>query len=263
MIMGVINVTPDSFSDGGDYLDPGAAVDHARRLITQGAGIIDVGAESTRPGSTGISAADEWRRLEPLLKRLQQARLGVPISVDTCKEDIMLRALDAGADWINDTSGKASLATLARFATYRQMSYIAMHMPWTPDIMQTTPLGPGPALAAVATFFAHRHQTALEAGLEPTQIWLDPGIGFGKTDAANVQAMAAVKTWAKTYQIAVGVSRKSLLGRTLGIDAPKQRDAPSKTLELGLVMLGARLIRTHSVLPLKRLLDLLGEGVHV
>ena len=260
--MGVINVTPDSFSDGGRWQDPAAALLHARCLLAQGAGMIDVGAESTRPGAVDVPVAEEWMRLEPVLRCLRQAQLGIPISVDTRKDEIMLRALDAGADWVNDASGKASAATLAKLAAYPQLGYIAMHMPFSPNTMQTSPLEAKPALAAVTAFFAERQRTALSAGLKATQIWLDPGIGFGKSDGANIQLMAAVKSWTATYQIAIGVSRKSLLGRLLGIAEPLERDAPSKTLELGLAMLGAGIIRTHSVQPLGRLLELLDEGTH-
>jgi dihydropteroate synthase len=260
-IMGVINVTPDSFSDGGAYLDPGAAVAHAEQLVADGATVLDLGAEATRPGAAPVDAAEEWRRLAPVLAALASRRLGAVLSVDTSKAEIMLRAADAGAAMINDVTGTADAATLARLARYPRMAYVAMHMHGEPRTMQRSPLAAADAVATVEQFFARCAKALADAGFEPDRRWLDPGIGFGKSDGANLRLMAATADWASRYQLAVGVSRKSLLGRALGIATPADRDAPSKTLELALAMAGARMIRTHDVKRLKHLLDLWHTGM--
>lgn len=260
-IMGVLNVTPDSFSDGDGksarWRDPGEVMDRALGLIADGADIIDIGAESTRPGAEPVDETEEWGRLFPILSRLTKANVGATISVDTRKPSLMLKAADQGALIINDVGGGAPEQTLTRLAAYPGMQYIAMHMHMNPKSMQQHPLGAHEASALVSAFFSSLEARLLAAGFPKAAIWLDPGIGFGKTDAANLTLMQMIHVWSKGFNIAVGVSRKSLIGRALGIGEPKDRDAPSKTLELGLAMLGARRIRTHAVAPLRRLLDLL------
>jgi len=258
--MGVINVTPDSFSDGGLFLDPGAAAEQAHRLVADGADVLDIGAESSRPGAPAVDAAEEWRRLAPVLSRLVEEQPGVQVSVDTCKPELMLRAADAGAAIINDITGGAPGEVLARLARYPDLQYIAMHMHGTPKTMQNNPLIGGVAIAAVDEFFAHAHARLAAAGFAANRIWLDPGLGFGKTDRGNIQLMRHLPTWASRYRIAAGVSRKSLIGRSLGLPVPADRDGPSKMLELGLALLGTNLIRTHDVRRLKGLLSLLDGG---
>ena len=261
-IMGVINVTPDSFSDGGEFLAPATAVERASQLVDAGADVLDLGAESTRPGAAAVPADEEWRRLEPVLAKLLNSPLAARISVDTRKPLVMQRAAAMGVRWINDVAAAADPDLLAQLATYPHMHYIAMHMPFTPDIMQAQPLAPRQALAAVDALFVARRQQLAAAGFAADRCWLDPGIGFGKSDAANVALMQAVPRWSRTQQIAVGVSRKSFIGRALDLVNPKDRDPPSKMLELGLALLGASLIRTHAVGPLKHLQSLLAEGHH-
>jgi dihydropteroate synthase len=259
--MGILNVTPDSFSDGGLYDSVSQAVEHASYLVDSGAQIVDVGAESSRPGARAISVQEEWSRLEPILVALQPLRQSVLLSLDSQKPEIMLKAASIGIDVINDIGGKTSLQDLKSLAKNPRMHYIAMHMEGTPETMQVSPLKSAVVCEKVEAFFKVSLDKALAAGVEPERIWLDPGIGFGKTDAANIALMAAVRNWSELYQIAVGVSRKSLMGRYLGIEAPQDRDPPSKMLELGLALLGARLIRTHDVAALRRLTQLMqGDG---
>ncbi|MEN9834564.1 MAG: hypothetical protein RL011_757 [Pseudomonadota bacterium] len=260
LLMGVVNITPDSFSDGGKWSTPEKAVNHVERLVSEGADIVDLGAESTRPGATATQLNEEWSRLEPVLKLLSQRSFPVDISIDTRKPEIMMRAAEYGATWFNDVAGHADIGVLKNLLSYPGMQYIAMHMPMTPDIMQKHPLPPRAAVTAVDSFFRSRCDVATAAGFALERIWLDPGIGFGKTDAANVQLMQEVGPWSKKYQVMVGVSRKSLIGRTLGINTPEERDAPSKMLEFGLIMLGAKLVRTHTVAPLRHLVNLLAEA---
>lgn len=261
LLMGILNVTPDSFSDGGLYESVSQAIEHAGYLVDSGADIVDVGAESSRPGARPVTAQEEWARLEPILAALQPLRSSVLLSVDTQKPEIMVKAAAAGIDMINDVGGKASIDDLRVLAKYERLQYIGMHMAGTPETMQMSPLKSADVCSKVVAFFESTVAKAVESGFESDRIWLDPGIGFGKTDAANIALMAAVGEWSGKYQMAIGVSRKSLMGRYLGIEAPEDRDPPSKMLELGLALLGARLIRTHDVAALRRLTLLMqGDG---
>jgi len=262
LIMGVINVTPDSFSDGGRYLSPEAALKQAERLIEEGADILDLGGESTKPGAAAVSEEEEWSRLEPVLKVLAKKPRSHPVllSIDTQKPGIMIRAADLGATMVNNVGGLADDDTLATLARYPGMHYLAMHMHGTPETMQRHPLRAGEAVRAVDYFFGEAQERLSRAGFSRDRIWLDPGVGFGKTDAGNVQLMARIPTWAAKHQVAIGVSRKSLIGRTLAIADAAERDPPTKTLELGLTIAGAKLVRTHDVARLRKLFTLLAEG---
>ncbi len=260
--MGVINVTPDSFSDGGELPTPEAAAEKAARLVQDGADLIDLGAESTRPNATPVDSSEEWRRLEPVLKLLQKNHPTVPVSLDTRKPDLMLRAADLGVVFINDVEGGVQVPkeTLARLAKYPRMQYIAMHMQGNPQTMQQNPLNPDAAIAAVDGFFAERHAALRDAGFAGDRIYLDPGVGFGKTDEANFRMMRDIHRWTKPYRIAVGISRKGFLRRAFKIDDPKKTDEVTKKLELGLALLGVRMIRTHDVQGLQALLAPLAAG---
>jgi dihydropteroate synthase len=256
LIIGVLNVTPDSFSDGGTFLDPEKAVAHAWDLVTDGADVIDIGAESTRPGSAPVDADEEWRRLEPVLAALADQKPKARISLDTYKPMTMRRALDYPVDIINDISGVADRLTLEILAK-RGLTYWAMHMHRDPASMHADPLDGADALREVAGFYQKTQATLKDVGFAEDRIWLDPGIGFGKTDRANVQVMRQALAEASRFEIVLGISRKSFIGRLLGITDPKDRDAPSKMLELGFLFAGVRGIRTHDVARLKTLRDLL------
>ena len=247
-IMGVVNVTPDSFSDGGKYLDPGQACEHAQALVGEGADIIDVGAESTRPGAAELGVDVEWARLGPVLEVLKQ-RLDprVKISVDTKKPELMIKAARLGVDIINDVSGFADAKTLCYLAENTEVSYLSMHMQGDPESMQKHPLKGGEVLGAVQRFFTESYETLLAAGFCHERVWMDPGIGFGKTDQANLLLMANTSYFASKYQLAVGISRKSWMGRLLDIKYPVDRDPPSKIAEFALAAAGAGMIRTHNV----------------
>lgn len=251
--MGVINVTPDSFSDGNRFKDPSKAADQALRLIKEGADFIDLGAESSRPGAIPIDLETEWQRLEPVLKLFKRKKLLNRVTVDTRKPELMLRLMDWGISGINDIAGGAPDETLKKLGSEPSLNYVAMHMSGEPGDMQLNPLDGVEAIEAVSAFFKTTHQRLINAGLNPKQIFLDPGIGFGKTDRANLLLIDQVRQWSQTYQIAIGVSRKSFLGRILGINGPAQRDPPSKMVEMGLILAGASIIRTHSVKALSNI----------
>ncbi len=256
LIMGVLNVTPDSFSDGGSFLDPKRALAHVWELAADGADIIDIGAESSRPGSQAVDADEEWRRLEPLLAALSDNRPKALISLDSYKPVIMRRALDYPVQIINDIKGGADRATLELLAQ-RGLIYLAMHMHRDPTSMQAAPLDGQKALDELSSFYQNTQSRLSEAGFSEDRIWLDPGIGFGKTDRANLLLLEQALQLAPRWPIVLGVSRKSFLGRLLNIENPRDRDAPSKMLELSFLFAGVRGIRTHDVARLRALRDLL------
>jgi len=251
-IMGVVNLTPDSFSDGGFFNKTKDALNQIDHLTEMGAHYIDLGAESTRPQALSVSVEDEWARLEPVLFELGKRNLGsVKISVDTKKTEIMRRLLDHNIHMINHVVDDAIPDTLLEAMAKRGFEYMAMHIYKKPKNMQDTPLDEKEALVEVYNFFYEYEKKILAAGFKKESIYFDPGIGFGKTDRANLSLINEVKKFSQHYQIGIGVSRKSFLGRALGISAPLERDLPSKTLEIALTFLGAKIIRTHNVEALR------------
>lgn len=253
-IMGVLNITPDSFSDGGEYLSLQKAVKKIKGLVACGAHYIDLGAESTRPGSKPINHETEWDRLEPVLNELLKLDLKTTeISLDSKNPETLIKACGTGAiSMINDVSGVQDPKTLkecldASKAKGKELSYCAMHMHLTPESMQTAPLKGEQALSEVETFFHSAHQQLVDAGFCPKSIFMDPGIGFGKDDAANLLLIAEASNWSKRFNLLYGVSRKSFLGRLLDISTPKERDPASKSLEFSLATMGVSIIRTHDV----------------
>lgn len=259
-IMGVINVTPDSFSDGNSYMDPTHASDQALKLIDEGADFIDLGAESSRPDALPVDVETEWDRLEPVLKVFKRKNLLPKVTVDTRKPQIMLRLMEWGIAGINDIAGGAPKEALTKISSYPGINYIAMHMHGVPENMQKNPLDGIDAVESVGNFFKLTHKNLLDCGFDPLQIFLDPGIGFGKTDRANMLLIKNLGQWTKTYQVALGVSRKSFIGRILGLNNPIDRDLPSKMVEMGLVLSGASIIRTHSAKALSTIRNILNPG---
>ena len=251
--MGVVNVTPDSFSDGGLYLNPQQAYDHALALREQGADIIDIGAESTRPNATPVPVEEEWRRLQPVLALL--SKVSLPLSVDTRKAEIVARLLDYPVTLLNDCGAQLPSALLARWAAAGR-SYLAMHMHGEPRTMQQQPLTAEQIMPCLLNFFKTRIKLWRACGFAEEKIWIDPGIGFGKTDKAIMRIFAELKTLSNIAPLAIGVSRKSWIGRNLHIEQPRQRSQASTMLELALVWQGARLIRTHAVQTLNELREL-------
>ncbi len=259
LIIGILNLTPDSFSDGGFFAAPASAVSRARELLAQGCDLIDIGAESSRPGADPVDAASEWARLEPVLNELVEEGLGPRISVDTYKDDVMIKAALLGVGTINCIRGANISDQTLRALAGMNVNFIAMHMNGEPRSMQANPLTRASALASVEEFYASTKSRLLAMGFAPDRIWLDPGIGFGKDDEANVGLIRQSLQMAENYPIVLGVSRKSLLGRTLGIAVPSERDDATKMLELGIMCSGVKAIRTHDVRRLRHLRDLLGS----
>jgi len=241
--MGVVNVTPDSFSDGGRYLDPAAAVAQARHLVEAGAAIVDIGAESTRPGAAPVSEAEELRRLLPVLAALQD--LAVPISVDTRRSGVMRAVLDAGASMINDIDALAAPGALEAVAG-RDCAVCLMHKKGDPATMQQAPAY-ADVVGEVKAFLAARIAAAEAAGIARTRIVADVGFGFGKTVAHNLTLLARLAEFASLgVPLAAGLSRKSTLGHLTGRPVG-ERLAASLAAALLAVQGGAKILRVHDV----------------
>ncbi len=250
LVMGVLNITPDSFSDGGRFFDEKRAVQHALEMQRAGADIIDIGAESTRPGSVGISAAEELRRLSPVLHALR-GKLKIPISVDTQKSAVAELALDAGAQIINDISGLRNDPELARIATKHGAPLILMHMRGTPRTMQKGPFARD-VVKDVISGLRNSIATARKYGVKRSQIVIDPGIGFGKNYSQNYELLAKLPELAKLgYPLMVGTSRKGFLGATLaknGKPAPaEERIFATAATVAASILNGAHIVRVHDV----------------
>jgi len=250
--MGVINLTPDSFSDGGDFWDLPKVINRIKHLVEVGADYIDIGAESTRPGAKRISPETEWARLEPVFNELYKLDLKKSkISLDSRNAPTLIKSCATGfVSMINDVSGVQCIDTLREClesakAKGIRLKYCAMHMHQTPELMQTSPLCGNEAVASCETFFHTATEKLLKVGYRAQDVFVDPGIGFGKDDKANLLLINEAKNWAKRFNLLYGVSRKSFIGRLLDIDQPKLRDNPSKAFEISLAMMGASIIRTH------------------
>ena len=244
VVMGILNVTPDSFSDGGRYAARDAAVRHAERLAADGAAIIDVGGESTRPGASGVSAGEELDRVVPVIEALRAA-VDVPLSIDTSKPAVMREAVAAGAALINDVRALREEGALATAADL-EVAVCLMHMRGEPRTMQDAPEYRD-VTAEVAAFLRERRDACIAAGIPATRILLDPGFGFGKKHRHNVELLANLRQLTELGQpLLAGLSRKATLGALTGRDVD-DRVAASISAALIAVMHGARVVRVHDV----------------
>jgi dihydropteroate synthase len=255
LVMGVLNVTPDSFSDGGRFLDPGAAIAHAHRMIEEGADVIDLGAESSRPGAAAVvSAEEELRRLLPVLRGLRD--LPVPVSVDTIKPEVMRAALAEGASMINDINALCAPGALATVAA-SDAAVCLMHMQGTPGTMQQQP-SYRDVVAEVKAYLQARVAAARAAGIAVERIVADPGFGFGKTLEHNLELLRHLRDFeALGVPLLAGWSRKSALGRITGKPAD-DRLAASIAAALIAAQNGARILRVHDVAATRDALAVLG-----
>ena len=246
LVMGIVNVTPDSFSDGGTFLDPGAAVEHAHRQIAEGADLIDVGGESTRPDAAPVSEAEELRRVLPVIERLA-GLVKVPISIDTMKPAVARAALRAGASIVNDVAANRPDPAMWLVVAEAGAGYVAMHMQGTPATMQNEPIYRDVA-AEVDEFFAGRLALLQEAGVTAEQVVLDPGLGFGKTVDHNLQLLGALRSFTKWNRpLLLGASRKSFLRAFAGGTPAGARLPASLACACWGVARGVNIVRTHDV----------------
>jgi dihydropteroate synthase len=244
LVMGVVNVTPDSFSDGGRHLDPGAAVAHAHRLRAEGADVLDLGAESTRPGAAPVPADEQWRRLAPVLDALAREP-DLCLSVDSASASVAERVLAAGAHVVNDVTALGDPA-MAGVVARARAGLVLMHMRGTPADMQRDPRYQD-AAGEVAAHLAARLDTARSAGVDPACVALDPGIGFGKSVRHNLELLARIGSLtALGRPVMVGVSRKGFIGHLLDLPVDQRLEGSLAAAAIA-VFLGARIVRAHDV----------------
>ncbi|MGQ0679617.1 MAG: dihydropteroate synthase [Actinomycetota bacterium] len=250
LVMGVLNVTPDSFSDGGDFIDPGAAVDRALQMVDQGADILDIGGESTRPGAEEVPETEELRRVVPVIKALA-GRTGVAISIDTTKAAVAQAALDAGAIIVNDISALRFDPQMARMAAAAGAGVVLMHMQGRPRTMQANPIY-ADVVADVTRELIELAEAAGQEGIDPQCIAVDPGIGFGKTREHNLALLRATRQLcALGYPVLVGPSRKSFIGTTLDLPVQDRLEGTAAVVAW-VVNEGARIVRVHDVKEMVR-----------
>jgi dihydropteroate synthase len=246
MIMGVLNVTPDSFSDGGEFFSADSAVARGMQIAAEGAQIVDVGGESTRPGAEPISEKEELSRVIPVIEKLRD-KLDLPISVDTSKAKVAEAALEAGACIVNDVTGGQCDEKMMPLVAKRDAAFIIMHMQGEPRTMQIAPRYLD-LISDVSIFFRQQYARAIECGIDPMAIAFDPGIGFGKTPEHNLQLLANVdRLRLENRPLVIGVSRKSFLGKLIGSSEMDARLAPGIAVTSLLRARGAEVFRVHDV----------------
>ena len=246
LIMGVLNVTPDSFSDVGEFLAADKATERGVTMAAKGAHIIDVGGESTRPGSQSVTVDEELRRVIPVIEKLHR-KLDVPISIDTSKADVARAAIGAGASIVNDITGGRGDDQMLPLVAETQSAFIIMHMQGTPRTMQIQPRYTD-VVAEISEFFRQQYACAIGLNIDPMAIAFDPGIGFGKTLEHNLELLAQLERLrAHDRALVVGVSRKSSLGKLIGSPEIKDRIAPGVALTALLRARGADVFRVHDV----------------
>ncbi|MDD5578017.1 MAG: dihydropteroate synthase [Methylobacter sp.] len=255
LLMGILNVTPDSFSDGGKYATINAALQQAELMIAQGADIIDLGGESTRPGAAPVAAAEQIQRVVPVIKAIRQIQDTMPISIDTTLSEVAKAALDAGADIINDISAGQNDEAILLLAAERGVSIILMHSKGSPKTMQNDPHYDD-VVQEVINALKERINAALNAGIKPAKIAIDPGIGFGKRKQDNINLLAHLDAFAAMgFPVLLGASRKRFMGTICEVSEPAELvTATAVTTALG-VMAGVQMFRVHDIKENKQAID--------
>ncbi len=250
-VMGILNVTPDSFSDGGLFLNRNRAVAHALRMQDEGADIIDIGGESTRPGAVGISTQEEIRRTSPIIEKIAK-KVRVPISIDTYKADVAKAALSSGASFVNDISGLRFDPGMPGLIARKQVPVVIMHIKGTPNSMQKNPSYKS-LIPEIMDYLRESIEIARMAGISEDKIIIDPGIGFGKTVSHNFEIIKRLDELTGFEKpILLGPSRKSFIGKTLGdLPAPERIEGTSAATAIGIIN-GANIIRVHDVKAMVR-----------
>jgi dihydropteroate synthase len=246
LVMGILNVTPDSFSDGGEYEDPSRAVERAMTMVHEGADIVDIGGESTRPGAPEVSQQEEMERVIPVLERLVSAGCSA-LSVDTRKVEVARAAVECGASIINDVEASRSDLAMWHLVAESGVGYVAMHMQGQPRTMQHAP-NYSEVVSEVYAFFTERLDAMHHLGIKKQQVVLDVGIGFGKDLSHNLELLRSIECFGKLERpIMLGVSRKSLFKALLGVEEPSRRLPAGLATALWAVNQGVKIIRTHDV----------------
>jgi dihydropteroate synthase len=261
LIMGILNVTPDSFSDGGRFFTIQSAIDQAKRMEDDGADILDIGGESTRPYSHSVAPDEELQRILPVLEGLQ-GRVSIPISIDTTKAKVAQAAIEMGAEIVNDVSGLESDAAMVQVAVQSQVGVCAMHMQGTPQTMQDNPIYKN-VVGEILDYLNARNGWLIAHGVAPERICLDPGIGFGKSHEHNFELLRCAQEFHRTGRpILVGHSRKGFIAKVLG-DKNLDRTFGTVGVSLSLALQGIQVLRVHDVAANKQALKLFGAVSNV
>lgn len=249
--MGVLNVTPDSFSDGGAYLEVDSAIVHARTMVAEGATILDIGGESSRPGAEPVPIDVELDRVVPVIRALKSEQLNVPISIDTTKAGVAQQALEAGAHIINDITALQGDSEMADVAVEMEAGVILMHMKGTPSTMQQTPYYED-VVKEIYDSLEDWIDRSVDKGIEPNRIIIDPGIGFGKTTEQNLQILKKLSVFKQLNRpILIGTSRKSFIGNLLDVPVTERVEGTIATVCWSIVQ-GADIVRVHDVKAVSR-----------
>ena len=250
-VMGIVNVTPDSFSDGGEFLDPERAIAHGRELAAEGADLLDIGGESTRPGAQAVSAGEELERIVPVVRALSSA--GFPISIDTSKSAVAEAAVDAGASMVNDVTALRADPDLAGLCAERGCEVVLMHMLGDPRTMQENPVYED-VVDDIKAFLTERIEYATAEGIDEERIWIDPGIGFGKTVEHNLELHRRLGEFVELGRpIAFGSSRKSFIGKLTGAGVEERLGGTIASNVIAYAN-GAGMLRVHEVAPMREAL---------
>ena len=251
LIMGILNVTPDSFSDGGKFMEPEKAVEDGVRMAMEGADILDIGGESTRPGSDPVSIDEEMGRVLPVIRDLSK-KINIPLSVDTMKAEVAREALAAGAEIVNDVSAMNYDSQMAKVIADAGAAVILMHMRGTPKVMQTGDLAYRSLRGDIISFLEKRIENAIENGVDPERIIVDPGLGFGKTQTDNLRLIKYLREFKSLGRpIMIGASRKSFIGRITGEDSHERREGTAAAITVAITN-GCNIIRVHDVSAMKK-----------
>lgn len=255
LIMGILNVTPDSFSDGGRFLEPNAAVRRIEETVGEGADLIDIGGESTRPGARPVPPEEQIRRVVPVIRAARGRGVSVPMSIDTRSASVAVAALDAGADVVNDVSAARDDPAMPRLLAERDVPFVAMHMLGTPAMMQDAPHY-GDVVAEVAAFFDERAEVLEEQGVNvDARMLVDPGIGFGKTTSHNLMLLRAAATFGRQWPVVVGLSRKRFLGEILNESDPASRLMGTAAAVAHAALTGVDMVRVHDVREMRQVVE--------
>ena len=260
--MGILNITPDSFSDGGFYNSTELAVKRASQLIFDGADILDIGGESTRPGASQISIKEELNRIIPVIKEIRKRYKDILISVDTYKSEVAKQSIASGASIINDISGLVLDKKMASVAASLDVPVVLMHLKGTPQNMQVNPTYKN-LISEIKDFLIKQANYAKKAGVKPKNIIIDPGIGFGKTVKNNFEILAKLKEFANTgYPVLVGPSRKSFIGKTLNLPVDKRLEGTAASIAISIIN-GAKIVRVHDVSEMKKVCKIVDKTLEI
>ena len=256
LVMGIVNVTPDSFSDGGKFLSPEVAISHATKLITQGADIIDIGGESTRPGAKLVTESEELKRVIPVIEKIRSDNSTILISIDTTKASVAKYAVEAGANIINDVSGLSFDNNMTGIVESLKVPIVIMHMKGNPQNMQLNPKYKD-IVNEIIDFFKIKIKIAIQSGINRSMIILDPGIGFGKTVDHNFELLSRLNEFnVLELPIMIGPSRKSFIGITLDLPPEDRVEGTAAAVSAG-IMNGASIVRVHDVKSMKRVVKII------